>query len=488
MKKLNKLFATVASLCYLLIVAAACERDNDIVIPQTQVNNIAETSVTVGDEMTFTGTNMHLITKVLFGEVEAEVGLDLSVRDRNKLTVVVPAQDETKSVVLSVVYNTSKTLVLSDILEIIVPPVIPTVTTSLPASVMSGNVVELTGTNLNIIKTIKVDNNEVVIRSKDPQGSSISFVAPEVDAESNVSVTLIYDNSIGANQQLPVPGSMTIVPALAPVVTSTLPASVESGETVSLEGTNLDIVTSIRLGENTVAISEKTGLLLTFAAPAVEEETSLTVTLVYTNTLSAGRELTLEGSLVVKPSAIPEPETKVLKWENVIIGAQNTGLSFFNGTTGQVITPCELFDNQTAVDLMMYVNSGGSNMLYGPHNTSSTLKNMLCDGKALGESTGDGKDYSGFRSIETKFRILSASGEQGILADLVKEDKIEEINDALFGSISKPSSSAPAVAVGNVLWFYNAKKEKNGLILIKEINTGETNGDNMIKMNVYYQK
>ena len=486
MKKLNKLFATIATLCYLLIVVAACERDNDIVIPQTRVDNVKETSVGVGDEMTFTGTNMHLITKVLFDEVEAEVNLDLGKRDRNQLKVVVPAQEATKNVVLSVVYNTSKTLVLSESLEIIVPPVIPTVTSGLPATIMSGNVVELAGTYLKIIKTIKVGDIEVPIRSKDDP--AISFVAPEVNAESTVSVTLIYDNSIGANQQLSVPGTMTIIPALVPAVTSPFPASVESGETVSIEGTNLDIVTAIRLGEKAVPISEKTGTLLTFAAPAVEEETSMTVTLIYTNTLGADKELALEASLIVKPSSIPEPETKVLKWMDVIIGAQNTGISFFNATTGQVITPCELFDNQLVVDLMMYVNSAGSNMLYGPHNTSSSLKNMFCDGKALGESTGDGKDYSAFRSVETKFRILSASGEQGALVELVREDKIEEINDALFGSISKPSSNAPGVAVGNVLWFYNAKKEKNGLILIKEINTGATNGDNMIKMNVYYQK
>lgn len=211
MKKLNRFMTSVAALCAMLIVVTACERDNDIDIPQTSVNRITETSVTVGDEMTFTGTNMHLITKVLFGEVEAVVDPNLGKRDRNQLTVIVPQLTETANVVLSAIYNTSIKLILSESLEVIVPPVIPTVSSTLPASVASGDVVELDGTNLDIIKVIKVGDNDVAIRSKDEL--KISFVAPEVQTETIVGVILIYDNISGTDQQLTVPGTMVITPA-----------------------------------------------------------------------------------------------------------------------------------------------------------------------------------------------------------------------------------------------------------------------------------
>ena len=344
---------------------------------------------------------------------------------------------------------------------------------------------ELEGTDLKIIKTIKVGDKEVAIRSIDHQ--IISFVAPEVSEEAVVGVTLIYDNSIGANQQLSVAGTMTITPAVVPAVTSQFPASGESGETVSIEGTDLDIVTAIRLGDATVAISGKTGILLTFVAPAVEEETSLTVTLVYTNTLGADRELVLGESLVVKPSATPEPEPNVLKWENVIIGGQGTGLSFFNATTGEIITPCELFDNQTVVGFMMNVSTAGDNQFYNPSNAGNVLKNQLCGDLALG--TEDGKNYSAFLAVSTKFRILSATGAQGTLAGKVRAGEIEEITSDLFTGISAPSSNTPKdFVVGNVVWFYNATKDKNGLIEIKAITPGATNGENTIKIDVYFQK
>lgn len=211
MKKLNRLMTSVAALCAMLIVVTACDRDNDIDIPQTSVNRVTETSVTVGDEMTFTGTNMHLITKVLFGEVEAVVDPNLGKRDRNQLTVTVPELTETGNVVLSAIYNTNIKLILSEALEVIVPPVIPTVISALPATVASGTVVELNGTNLHIIKALKVGDVEVDIRSKDEL--KISFVAPTVEAETTVGVTLIYDNSLGTDQQLVVTGTIVITPA-----------------------------------------------------------------------------------------------------------------------------------------------------------------------------------------------------------------------------------------------------------------------------------
>ncbi|NDV65252.1 hypothetical protein D0T60_08345 [Bacteroides sp. 224] len=193
----------------LVLIFSACTRDNDIDIPQTSVNKITETTVTVGDEITFTGSNIHLITKVTFGEAKAEVNLELAKRDKHSLTVVVPELLETQKVKLFVTYNTNKRIVLSEELEVIVPPVIPTVTSSLPSSVISGKVVELEGTGLKIIKSIFLDNTEITYRSKDE--SSISFVAPEVDTEISVQVKFIYDNSLGSNKELLV-GTLTIEP------------------------------------------------------------------------------------------------------------------------------------------------------------------------------------------------------------------------------------------------------------------------------------
>lgn len=375
----------------LVLVFSACTRDNDIDIPQTSVNKITETTVNVGDEMTFTGSNMHLITKVTFGETEAEVNLELAKRDKHSLTVTVPALLVTQKVRLFVTYNTNKKIVLSEELEVIVPPVVPTVTSSLPSSVMSGNIVELEGTGLDIIKSIFLGSTEITYRSKDER--SISFVAPEVETEVSVQVKFIYDNSLGSNKEL------------------------------------------------------------------------------------------LVGTLTIEPL----PVIKVLEWKDVVIGGQGTFRSFFDGSTGIIYTPCDLFDNQEKIDFMMNVSNAGENQFYNPGNATNVLKNQLCDGKALG--TEDGKDYSKFLAVGTKFRQLTTSGAQGALALKVKNKEIDEITDALFEGISAPSSNTPKnFTVGDVVWFYNATKDKNGLIEIKEVIAGATPQENTIKMDVYYQK
>lgn len=380
-------------MCCLMWALTGCSRDNDIVIPQASVDRVNINSVTVGDEMVFTGTNMHLITKMTFGTVEAEMNVNLGSRDRNMLKVIVPALEATANVQLTATYNTNKKLVICQELEVIVPPVIPTVSTQLSGEVMSGDVVELQGANLQIIKSIKVNSQAVDIRTKNATG--LSFIAPEVTTSTAATVILVYDNSLGADQTL-----------------------------------------------------------------------------------------TISGQLTIKPV----PVAKVYEWNDVIIGGQATEFSFFDGTTGQAYSACALFANQSNIDFLMNVSSAGENQFYDPSNTGNVLKNQKCDGKALG--TADGKDYSVFQDTSTKFLILSATDEvQAALINKVKNKEITEFTEALFDGITAPASRTPKnFEVGDVVWYYNATKQKNGLIEIKGVTAGTTVQENTIKMHVYFEK
>ena len=71
MKKRNYTLTTAltAALCCLICLLNGCTRDNDIDIPQTSVNTMGATTVQPGETITLTGDNMHLISKVYFGEI-----------------------------------------------------------------------------------------------------------------------------------------------------------------------------------------------------------------------------------------------------------------------------------------------------------------------------------------------------------------------------------------------------------------------------------
>lgn len=85
MKKRNYTLTTAltAALCCLICLLNGCTRDNDIDIPQTSVNTMGATTVQPGETITLTGDNMHLISKVYFGDVTT-----LDIKHRRQIVTI----------------------------------------------------------------------------------------------------------------------------------------------------------------------------------------------------------------------------------------------------------------------------------------------------------------------------------------------------------------------------------------------------------------
>ena len=212
MKKRNYI-ATITltvTLC-LTYLLSGCTRDNDIDIPQTSVNMMETTTVQPGDALTLTGENMHLISKVYFGN---DITLDIKTphpdRDNQPLTVYVPTEvfEETKVVPLAVLYNSVHHLVVCEELTVYIAPVIPTTSTTLSGEVEPGDIITITGTDLNIVTTLQANEESITMESKN--ATEITFKAPEVNMDTEFTITLIYDNSLGNDQKLVVPGKITV--------------------------------------------------------------------------------------------------------------------------------------------------------------------------------------------------------------------------------------------------------------------------------------
>ena len=155
MKKRNYTLTTAltAALCCLICLLNGCTRDNDIDIPQTSVNTMGATTVQPGETITLTGDNMHLISKVYFGDVTTlDIKTPQADRDHQSLTVYVPTEvfEETKAVSLAVLYNSVHRLVVCEELTVYIAPVIPTTSTTLSGEVKPGDIITIAGTNLNI--------------------------------------------------------------------------------------------------------------------------------------------------------------------------------------------------------------------------------------------------------------------------------------------------------------------------------------------------
>lgn len=488
MKKRNYTLTTALTvvLCCLICLLNGCTRDNDIDIPQTSINTMGATTVQPGETITLTGANMHLISKVYFGDATTiDIKTPQAERDHQSLTVYVPTEvfEETKVVPLAVLYNSVHRLVVCEELTVYIAPVIPTTSTTLSGEVKPGDIITITGTDLGIIKALQANGESITIDNK--KATELTFKAPEVDTDTEFTITLVYDNSLGNDQKLVVPGKFTVKEVVPGGSVTSGTQEVETGKDITIEGTNLNVVKAVRLtkaggvpSDITITNPEATGF--TFKAPEVEEDTEFTVTLIYGK---SDKESASIGTVKVKKATVV---LSYYHWENVTLGAPATGCALFDASTGRTIAPCDLFDHQANVDFAMDATTSAAARLLNPANINDNfMKAQVCRESTL---FSDGKDYSIVRtSLKTQFKVLSTGNTaENALIQKVLNGEITDVKEDI-GSIN-PSASAPTVIENNILVFKNTNKDKMGIIWVKSVTLEEKKELNTITMDVYYEK
>ena len=158
MKRQYKFTALSAVLFCLIGLLYGCTRDNEIIIPETSVNPLAtDYSVAIGDEVTFTGQNMHLISKVAFDNQVVNITTEPSNRSQTTLIVAVPDNFEvTQHISVVATYNSVHKLTLSDAFEVVVPGVTTDV-----SSATIGDKITLTGKNMHLITKVNFGDQVV---------------------------------------------------------------------------------------------------------------------------------------------------------------------------------------------------------------------------------------------------------------------------------------------------------------------------------------
>ena len=115
------------------------------------------------------GDNMHLISKVYFGDATTiDIKTPQAERDHQSLTVYVPTEvfEETKTVPLAILYNSVHHIVVCEELTIYIAPIIPTTSTTLSGEVNPGDIITITGTDLNVIKELQANGEAITIDNK----------------------------------------------------------------------------------------------------------------------------------------------------------------------------------------------------------------------------------------------------------------------------------------------------------------------------------
>lgn len=272
------------------------------------ISTYTTTAVKAGDVFTINGDYLNLIAQVIFSDGAVVDSTKFISQTRKIITLYVPKAAKTGKVAISngaaipVLVYTSGNATVTD----------PTTLTAIaPIPVKPGANLTITGTYMDLIKSVilpdgnKIDSAAIVINAAKTQ---ITVLVPLTAKQGKVNVVTYSGTTITATDSMKLVG---------PAITSVSPVLVKNGATVTVTGTNLDLVTGATFTGNvagTISSQTATSFVLTvpmtatdgtisFATNSGLTATSAAITLVkptFTTisplALTAGESVTITGT------------------------------------------------------------------------------------------------------------------------------------------------------------------------------------------------
>lgn len=453
-----------------------------------------------GTEITITGEYLRDVEKATVGQVDARIRYIIS---QKSVVIVVPAGAKSGVITLS----TKEVSAQSEQTFTMVYPV-PTYT-NVPASGKVDEEIEIQGTNLDVVSKVLFNDVEGIISFQNEK--ELVVKVPFV-IEDNVDVKLFYSDDIGEHS-IGTTGQAFEIIKPRPAIDGTFPVNVNEGQSITLTGENLNLIEKILFGDVEAQISRKEATTLILRVPTLPATATVAVTAAY-----------YEGTATLNLSDACEVFIpKVFFYPNLMMGVHrhpDFG-NLFNASTGNVLAACALKEaaTQPTIDFATNINSTYDINFHSPSNTVNSIRNYWCDGKTfikgktLAELEAEG--YGEFMSTKTQFLVLltSKNADQAEIINKVTSGQIDDIspeatptlfNGNIVASKNSVRSRRTAEAVGtetdaiykegSVIVFRNARKEKVGIIYIKQVNVAYdqnstyVNSNSTVVFDLYYQR
>ncbi|NDV65251.1 IPT/TIG domain-containing protein [Bacteroides sp. 224] len=484
-----------------LAVASSCSESlkiDTIVQGDPSITGFEPGSGKAGTEITVTGAYFRDVLHAYIGNVEAPIKYLIS---QQTAVIVVPTGAQNGKIV----FKTKEKEAQSEQSFTVTFPQ-PSLAT-IPQSGKVNEEVEFRGSNLDIIESVYFKDTKAVIsyQSEKELVVEVPFVLDDL-----VDIRLTYSNEQG--EQSITADSKFEIEKPRPVLSTSMPAKVTEGKTITLTGENLDLIKKVMFGNVEASITRYESSFLTFHVPTLPKTASVKVVAYYYEETAS---VTLSESCEV---FIP----KVFSYLNRTLGSHrnaNFG-NLFNAATGDASSVCVLKTpaSQPLIDFASVFNSGFDFAINSPHNTVNGLRNYWCDGKGI--TTANTLDaltkegFGDFLSTKTLLKVLlSSKAEQAEIINKVVNGEIAELSPeatpALFnGKIVADKNSVrtrktgEAVGtesesifkVGSVIVFKNEKKKKVGLLYIRKINVyydklkADNDANASIEFDVYFER
>jgi hypothetical protein len=243
------------------------------------ISSFSPAKVKPGDEVTINGTYLNLIKEVVFAEKKSVT--QFVSQSREKLVVKVPMDAQTGLIVLS---NGEKAPILIES-ETQLEIALPAVSTLSPAPVKPGTELKLTGSDLNLVKSILFPGGVKVETFSSQTATELSLLVPANSKEG----TLVLEALSGVD--VDVATALTLV---SPAITEIAPNPAKTGGEITIKGTNLDLVTGVVFGGDVAGtIGARSAVELTVSVPKTAINGAVTLKTASDMNVSSSGELKL---------------------------------------------------------------------------------------------------------------------------------------------------------------------------------------------------
>jgi hypothetical protein len=331
-----------------MVTLNACDDDSDANNGQVELLSFGPSGVTHGETIQFIGNNLDAVTAIVLApnlEIPASA---FASQSASIIELVIPEQAESGKVVLKTPQGDieSKT-----VLSFEVPVEITSIS---PMVVKPGNTITITGSKVNWIEEIIFADEVSVTEFQSASLTELVVVVP-FEAETG-KLTFIT----GGTEPL-VLDSEEELEVIVPTITSFSPTSLRHEETLTIEGTDLDLVTGIQLsGTDVIAKTSfvsQTADAIQLEVPATATKGTFTLFLASTQTITSADMLTIilpRGTSIDPIPAYPGVDDLTITGTNLDLVASLK----FQG----VETPVEADDfvSQSATEIVVPIPAGAT--------------------------------------------------------------------------------------------------------------------------------